>query len=120
MPATSTSAWPCASVASPSTWSPADRSFAIPCLQGRHYILDKLSAFHREHDTGMADVLRDLQAAIGQIPQREHAAEAKPLQDEYQKIQDGRRRGPQLLGDILPIIFARLGVGVVQSSESGE
>jgi transposase len=94
--------------------------FHHPCLQGRHYILDKLSAFHREHDTGMTDVLRDLQAAIGQIPQRAHAAEAKPLQDEYQKIQDGRRRGPQLLGDVLPIIFARLGVGVVQSTESGE
>jgi transposase len=94
--------------------------FRHPCLQGRHYILDKLSAFHREHDTGMTEVLCDLQAAIGQIPQREHAAEAKPLQDEYQKIQDGRRRGPQLLGDILPMIFARLGVGGVQSSESGE
>jgi transposase len=94
--------------------------FRHPCLQGRHYILDKLSAFHREHDTGMADVLRDLQAAIGQVPQREYAAEAKPLQDEYQRIQEGRRRGPQLLGDILPLVFARLGVGAVQSTESGE
>jgi hypothetical protein len=94
--------------------------FRHPCLQGRHYILDKLSAFHREHDTSMPDVLRDLQAAIGQIPQGEHAAEAKPLQDEYQRIQDGRRRGPQPLAGILPIVFARLGVGVVRSSESGE
>ncbi len=68
----------------------------------------------------MADVLRDLQAAIGHIPPREYAAEAKPLQDEYRKIQDGRRRGPQLLGDILPLVFARLGVGAVQSVESGE
>lgn len=99
----------------------ADRQvFHHPCLQGRHYILDKLSAFHREHGTPMADVLRDLQATIGQLPQREYAAEAKPLQDEWQKIQEGRRRGPQLLGDILPIVFARLGIGVVQSPESGE
>lgn len=94
--------------------------FRHPSIQGRHYILDKLTAFHRQHDTAMAEVLRDLQAAIGQIPQREHALEAKPLQEEYQKIQDGRRRGPQLLGDILPLVFARLGVGVVQSGESGE
>jgi hypothetical protein len=55
-----------------------------------------------------------------QVPPREHAAEARPLQEELQKIQDGRRRGPQLLGDILPIVLARLGVGVVQSEESGE
>ena len=94
--------------------------FRHPSIQGRHYILDKLSAFHRDHDTGMADVLRDLQAACQQLPQREHAAEAQPLHDELQKIRDGGRRGPQLLGDILPIVLARLGVGVVQSTESGE
>jgi hypothetical protein len=39
---------------------------------------------------------------------------------ELKRIQDGRRRGPQVLGDILPIVLARLGVGAVQSSESGE
>jgi transposase len=94
--------------------------FRHPSIQGRHYILDKLMAFHREHDTPMPEVLRDLQAAIAQVPAREHAAEAKPLQEELHKIQDGHRRGPQLLGDILPIVLARLGVGVVQSLGSGE
>ncbi len=84
------------------------------------YILDKLNGFHREHDTAMPQVLRDLQAAIGQLPCRAYAAEARPLQEEMQRIQDGRRRGPQLLGDILPIVLARLGVGAVQSAESGE
>jgi transposase len=91
-----------------------------PSIQGRHYILDKLTAFHRAHDTAMAEVLRDLQAAVGQVPAREHAAEAKPLHEELRRIQDGHRRGPQVLGDILPIILARLGVGVVQSSGSVE
>ncbi len=94
--------------------------FRHPSIQGRHYILDKLTAFHREHDTAMVEVLRGLQAAIGQLPQRAYAAEAKPLGEELQKIQNGHRRGPQLLGDILPIVLARLGVGVVQSPESGE
>jgi transposase len=94
--------------------------FRHPCIQGRHYILDKLSAFHREHGTGSNEVLRDLQAAVGQIPSAEHAVEARPLAEELQRIQDGRRRGPQLLGDILPAVLARLGVGVVQSRESGE
>jgi hypothetical protein len=94
--------------------------FHHPGLPGRHYLLDKLTAFHRSHDTGMVEVLRDLQAALAQVPPREYAAEAKPLHEELQKIRDGRRRGPQLLGDILPIVLARLGVGVVQSEASGE
>jgi transposase len=94
--------------------------FRHPSIQGRHYILDKLSAFHVAHDTGVTALMRDLQAAIDQIPAREHAAEARPLAEELQKIQEGHRRGPQLLGDILPIVLARLGVGVVQSTESGE
>jgi hypothetical protein len=94
--------------------------FRHPAIQGRHYILDKLSAFHREHDTSMPDLLRDLQAAIEHLPPSEHAAEAKPLAEEMKKIQEGHRRGPQLLGDILPIVLARLGVGAVQSTESGE
>jgi len=94
--------------------------FRHPCIQGRHYILDKLSAFHRTHDTPLPEVLRDLNAAIGQLPSREHRAEAEPLHQEWQRIQDGGRRGPQLLGDLLPIVLARLGVGVVQSAQSGE
>jgi transposase len=96
------------------------RVFRHPSIPGRHYLLDKLSAFHREHATPMPELLRDLQAAIGQLPQREYAAEAQPLHEELQRIQEGHRRGPQLLGDILPIVLARLGVGVVQSVESGE
>jgi transposase len=96
------------------------RVFRHPCIQGRHYILDKLNAFHREHGTDMAQVLRDLQAAIDQLPRREYAAEAKPLHEEWQRIEEGHRRGPQLLGDILPMVLARLGVRVIQSPESGE
>jgi len=91
--------------------------FRHPSIQGRHYILDKLNAFHREHGTDMAVLLRDLQAAIGQLPPRVYAEEAQPLQEEMKRIEKGGRRGPQLLGDILPIVFARLGVGAVQSSE---
>jgi transposase len=94
--------------------------FRHPSIQGRHYILDKLSAFHVAHDTGVVALMRDLQAAVSQIPAREHAAEATPLAEELRKIQDGHRRGPQPLADILPIVLARLGVGVVQSEGSGE
>jgi len=94
--------------------------FRHPAIQGRHYILDKLTAFHREHDTDMMTTLRDLEAALQQVPKKEYRAEAQPLHDEWRRIQEGRRRGPQLLGDILPIVLARLGVHVVQSPASGE
>ncbi len=94
--------------------------FHHPSIQGRHYLLDKRTAFHREHDTGRAEVLRDLQDTVGQVPLREQAAEARPLQEELAKIQAGRRRGPHWLGDILPQVLARRGVGVVPSEESGE
>jgi transposase len=94
--------------------------FHHPAIQGRHYILDKLSAFHRDHDSDAVAVLRDLQAALSHIPPKEYPAEARPLHEELQRIQQGRRRGPQLLGDILPIVLARLGVGQVELTPSGE
>lgn len=93
--------------------------FSHPSLQGRHYILDKLNAFHREHDTPVPQQLRDLQAAIEQMPRTAYAEEARPLAEELQRIEAGRRHGPQPLGDILPIVLARLGVGRVESTESG-
>jgi transposase len=94
--------------------------FQHPCLHGRHYVLAKLMAFQREHDTGSAESLRDLQAALAHVPPREHRAEAAPLHEELDRIQRGGRQGPQVLGDILPIVLARLGVGDVQSTASGE
>jgi transposase len=96
------------------------RVFKHPSMQQRHYILDKLSAFHREHDTPMNQTMTDLLAAIDQLPRSAHAEEAEPLRAELDRIQAGRRRGPQLLGDILPIVLARLGVGRVQLPKSGE
>jgi hypothetical protein len=81
--------------------------------------LAKLTAFHREHDSPVAEQLRDLQVAVEQVPLCEHRAEAQPLHEELERIQRGGRRGPQPLADILPMVLARLGVGEVQS-ELGE
>lgn len=90
--------------------------FHHPGIQGRHYVLDKLNAFHREHGTDTAQVLADLLAATTQVPRSAHAEEARPLVDEQAKA--ARRRGPQLLGDTLTVVLARL--GVIQSSPSGD
>jgi transposase len=94
--------------------------FHHPSSQERHYLLHKLTQFHADHGSGTAELLRDLQAAVAQLPRKEYQAEAAPLHEELEKIQRGRRQGPQLLGDILPIVLARLGVGAVQSETSGE
>ena len=74
----------------------------------------------RRHETTVPQNLADLQAAIEHLPRSAYAEEARPLAEELQRIEQGRRRGPQLLGDILPIVLARLGVGALQSTESGE
>jgi len=94
--------------------------FRHPGMQHRHYILEKLNVFHREHQTGMPQVMADLLAATGQLPRSAHAEEARPLVEEQARIRAGRCRGPQLLGDILPIVLARLGVLGVQSNPSGD
>jgi len=88
--------------------------FPHPCCQPRHYILDKLLAFHREHETPMDQVLLDLQAATEQLPRSAYRDEAAPLSQRLQALQ-ASRRGPQPLGDILPIVLARLGIDAIQS-----
>lgn len=94
--------------------------FRHPAAQQRDYVLKKLIAFHHQHQTPALAVQADLRRAAGQLPAGEHAAEAKPLQEELTQIQDGRRRGPQPLGEILPAVLAMLGVTVVQSPEVRE
>src|SRR5207244_3283864 len=93
--------------------------FQHPATRERGYILEKLIAFHGEHDTSMNQVLPDLDAAVTQLPASAHAAEAVPLVRELDRIRSGRRRGPQPLGDILPVVLARLGATTVQLEASG-
>jgi transposase len=95
--------------------------FRHPSCQPTNCVLSKLIAFHREHVTPFDVVMLDLQMAADQIPRAEYGREAAPLAAELQRLQQPRRRGTvSRLGDILPAVLARLGVGAVQSSESGE
>jgi transposase len=92
--------------------------FRHPCLRERSYILEKLLAFHVEHQTPMQEAMRDLNYAISHIPKSEYAAEAKPLADRLQARERGKS-GPQPLREIIAIVLARLGVGVIPSTPSG-
>jgi transposase len=89
------------------------------CLAPRAYILDKLIAFHQEHRTPPEPMMANLNAAVAQLPSEEHAWEAVPLLKRVAETRTVRRRGPQPIGNILPLLLARLGIGEVQSPEAG-
>ena len=94
--------------------------FRHPVACDRDYVLQKLMAFHKEHRTPIHPTLADLQAAARQLPRSEYAAEAAPLVHELRAIQQGRRRGPQPVGKILPQVLAQLGIAPIQSTVSGD
>src|SRR5207253_1682591 len=72
--------------------------FCHPKYKGRHYILKKLAAFHREHDSAAAVLGRDLEAARAQVPAAEYAAEGRALEPLGRR----RGRGAKELKEILP------------------
>jgi transposase len=92
--------------------------FRHECLQGNSYVIQKLHEFHVEHQTPVGQVLVDLRAAIDQLPTTQRAHEARPWQDEQQRLAT-RRRGPQPLSEIILEVLARLGMGTVQSTGEG-
>lgn len=94
--------------------------FRHPCMRDRGYITEKLLAFHAERDTPWPQVLQDLEQAIDQIPRKHHADEAKRLLDKQRETQRSRKKGPQPLSQILAVVLARLGVGGISSTPSGE
>jgi transposase len=91
--------------------------FPHPCCQPRHYILDKLLTFHHEHHTPSEQMRQDLEAVVDFLPPSAHADEAKPLQELLDQ-QAKRRRGPQPLASLIPLVLARLGLTAVQSTDS--
>lgn len=94
--------------------------FNHPAIRERDYILEKLIRFHQEHDTPADRMMADLQLAIDQIPPTEWPVEAVPLERLLETTRAARTRGPQRLGDLLPVVLAKLGAGALQSQVSGE
>ncbi len=87
-----------------------------PCLQQRGYILDKLITFHQEQRSPPDRMMNDLQAAATQLPRNEYPQEAVPLFKRLQETRAARRRGPQPIAEILPLLLAKLGLGEIQSN----
>ena len=72
--------------------------------------MDKLLAFHREHHTSPAVIVRDLKQAAEQLPKSCQPEERTRLQEAALKAQRSRQKGPQELGTLLVAVLARLGV----------
>jgi transposase len=96
------------------------QTYQHPCAKERHYILEKLIKFSNEHEIAADQLKRNLDAAVGQLPRKAHGEEAIPLAEELARVRKQRGTGPQCLGEILPEVLAKLGVGLVRSRESGE
>jgi transposase len=94
--------------------------FRHPSCRSRDAILRKLSAFHAEHGTAVAQIMTDLQAAVDHIPKSEHTPEARSLFEAMQPTTRRQQTGLRRLGEILPVVLAKLGVTAVELSTKGE
>jgi len=92
--------------------------FRHPGIRDHHCVLEKLLGFHVAHQTPWAQVQADLQAACRWLAPARRQTEAIPLQQRLDQLKQ-RRRGPQPLRQILPVVLAELGMRVVQSEPSG-
>jgi transposase len=89
--------------------------FPHPCCQPRHYLLGKVLAFHGEHHTEPVQIRQDLEAVVDLLPAAARVPEAQSLREQWEQL-ERRRRGPQPLATIIPLVLARLAKEVVQSS----
>lgn len=91
-----------------------------PACQPRHFIAEKLLAFHCEHKTDIQRTLEDIDRLSPQLSGRTRHEETLRLQSLLDDPRCRRRRGPQALAKIIPLVLARLGIRMVQSETEGE
>ena len=96
------------------------RLFRHPCMQPRGYLIEKPMRFQHEHDTGMTQRLRDIEAALEQIPKSQRIDEAPPLAEPLKEIRAAKRKQPTPIGELSPIVLAKLGDPSVESISSGD
>jgi transposase len=91
-----------------------------PACQPRHSICEKILAFHSEHKTDIQRALEDIDQINAQLSERTRQEETSMLQEQLDKPGCRRRRGPQAVGKIIPLVLARLGIRMVQSATEEE
>ena len=94
--------------------------FPHPSCQPRHSICDKVLAFHCERKTDIQRALQDIERLSSQLSDRTRQQEGEMLQSQLDDRSCRRRRGPQAIGQIIPLVLARLGIRMVESEAEGE
>jgi hypothetical protein len=94
--------------------------FAHPGQRHRDYILKKLIAFHQQHETPMPIVLDHLQSAIKQLPKKACVDEGRALVVELERVDAAKGKAVRQIGEILPVVLAKLGVSDVQSKREDQ
>jgi len=95
-------------------------TYRHPSCQQRDYVLRKLIRFYNVHSIDIIRIMRELDAAVAQLPGAEHREEGAALAAELDQLQKKRGSGPRSLAEILPAVLAKLGVQLVTSTKSGE
>jgi transposase len=86
-----------------------------PSRLDRDYVLDKLLKFHDQHHTPPDQIVRDLKLAADQIPPHEYLAEARPIQERYEKRSRSRDGAAKPLRPLLVAVLARYGITGLES-----
>jgi hypothetical protein len=95
-------------------------TYRHPSMTNCDYILKKLIGFALDHGIAADQLARNLDAATAQIPLTSHQEEADSLAEEMARVQKKRGAEPKAIGEILPAVLAKLGVGLIPSTTSGE
>jgi transposase len=93
-----------------------DQPMKHPAFRKPDSILEKLREFHRLHKTPMDQVLADLQTTVEQLPYHTRHQEAKVVAAVLQH-NASRKHGGMRIGELLPAVLARLGIGVSEVTE---
>ena len=94
-----------------------DEPLKHPCMQKPDSILEKLRAFHQEHETPLDRILADLRTTVEQLPYNTRNHEAEVVA-EVLRQQTERRRGPTPIGALLPAVLARLEIKTEEHNEN--
>lgn len=78
------------------------------CLKQDHYILRKLTTFLVEHDAGPDNLRNTLQACLAHFSPTVAQRETPPLEDLLNQMARSRGRGPELIGETITLLLARL------------
>ena len=94
--------------------------FAHPSQCQRDYILQKLNAFYLEAEIDPMTLLDDLQRTVKQLPSGAYKCEAQALEVELLKAHKAKRKAVTQLGELLPLVLAKLGVSQLQSDREAQ